>query len=105
MRARSVSTRPQELSVFLLFLAATGCRRGEALAIAWPDIDLINGSARISKSLEQTNANPVNHGNKNPSGAGSLVSPFSATRINRMDGGATAENDMSARRTEVYSLQ
>jgi integrase len=44
---------PSEL---LLFSAATGCRRGEALAIAWPDIDLVNGSARISKSLEQTRA-------------------------------------------------
>jgi integrase len=48
MRARSVSTRPHELSVFLLFLAATGCRRGEALAIAWPDIDLINGKLQLA---------------------------------------------------------
>ena len=38
----------------LMFCAATGCRRGEALALAWPDIDLVHGAARISKSLEQT---------------------------------------------------
>ena len=50
-------------------------------------------------------ANPVNHGNKNPGRICSPVSPLSATRINRMDAGATAENDMTARRTEVYSLQ
>ena len=33
---------------------------------------------------------------------GSQVSPLSPTRINRMDAGATSENDMTARRMEVY---
>jgi integrase len=40
----------------LEFCAATGCRRGEALSLTWPDLDLENGVARISKSLEQTRA-------------------------------------------------
>ena len=38
----------------LLFATGTGCRRGEALAITWLDVDLENGAARISKSVEQT---------------------------------------------------
>jgi integrase len=40
------------------FLAATGCRRGEALALAWSDITLGNdgGTVRINKSLEQSKA-------------------------------------------------
>jgi integrase len=46
----------QGMAAFLLFTAGTGCRRGEALAITWPDIDLFNKSARFSKSLEQTKA-------------------------------------------------
>lgn len=50
------AARAHGLYELLLFMAATGCRRGEALAITWTDTDLINGSARISKSLEQTKA-------------------------------------------------
>jgi integrase len=38
----------------LMFCAGTGCRRGEALALQWPDIDFINREVRFSKSLEQT---------------------------------------------------
>ena len=44
------------LHEILMFCAATGCRRGEALAISWPDIDLVHGAARIGKSVEQTKA-------------------------------------------------
>jgi len=38
----------------LLFAAATGCRRGEALALTWTDIDFDTPTVTISKSLEQT---------------------------------------------------
>lgn len=42
----------------LVLAAATGCRRGELLALAWPDLDLNLDpwAIRISKSLEQTKA-------------------------------------------------
>ena len=33
---------------------ATGCRRGELLALAWPCVDLDKASVRIERSLEQT---------------------------------------------------
>jgi integrase len=36
--------------------AATGCRRGELLALRWTDIDLSTGLLSVSKSLEQTKA-------------------------------------------------
>ncbi|MGH9721917.1 MAG: tyrosine-type recombinase/integrase, partial [Bryobacteraceae bacterium] len=50
------AARGHGLYELLLFAAATGCRRGEALALSWPDVDLVNASARISRSLEQTQA-------------------------------------------------
>jgi integrase len=34
--------------------AATGCRRGELLALTWPDLDFATGVLSVSKSLEQT---------------------------------------------------
>lgn len=37
----------------LLFLALTGCRRGEMLALEWPDVDLERGRARIRQSLSR----------------------------------------------------
>ena len=36
------------------FATETGCRRGEILALTWPDIDFEQRTAHISKSLEQT---------------------------------------------------
>lgn len=33
---------------------ATGCRRGELLALKWPEVDLERGTLVVSKSLEQT---------------------------------------------------
>ncbi len=35
---------------------ATGARRGELLALEWPDIDWLNVTVKITKSLEQTKA-------------------------------------------------
>ena len=48
-RARSTRLYP-----FIVLAAATGCRRGELLALQWSDLDLETGSLDISKSLEQT---------------------------------------------------
>ncbi len=50
-RARSTRLYP-----FIVLAAATGCRRGELLALQWSDVDFQTGSLDISKSLEQTKA-------------------------------------------------
>lgn len=44
------------LSVLFLLDAATGCRRGEMLALAWPDIDFEMRTLSVTKSLAQTRA-------------------------------------------------
>lgn len=36
------------------FLAFTGCRRGECLALRWEDVDMKAGTAAIRRSMEQT---------------------------------------------------
>lgn len=48
------AARSHGIQDLMTFCAASGCRRGEALALAWTDLDLVNGVARFSKSLEQT---------------------------------------------------
>lgn len=48
--------RDTRLYPFVVTAAATGCRRGELLALQWSDLDLQTGSLDISKSLEQTKA-------------------------------------------------
>jgi integrase len=47
-------SRDTRLYAFLVLAAATGCRRGELLALQWTDIDLDTGLLSVSKSLEQT---------------------------------------------------
>jgi integrase len=39
---------------FVVTAACSGCRRGELLALTWPDLDFETGLMTVSKSLEQT---------------------------------------------------
>lgn len=48
---RAGSTR---LYALIMLDLATGARRGELLALQWPDIDFSSGIMNVSKSLEQT---------------------------------------------------
>jgi integrase len=48
--------RNTRLYTFVILAAATGCRRGELLALQWSDLDFQTGLLDISKSLEQTRA-------------------------------------------------
>ncbi len=50
---RAQTTR---LYPFIVLASATGCRRGELLALQWPDLDMTTGELNVSKSLEQTKA-------------------------------------------------
>jgi integrase len=44
------------LYAFVLTAASSGCRRGELLALTWPDLNFETGEMIVSKSLEQTKA-------------------------------------------------
>jgi integrase len=48
---RAATTR---LYPLLVLAAATGCRRGELLALEWSDLNLNTGVLSVSKSLEET---------------------------------------------------
>jgi integrase len=48
--------RQTRLYPLILLGLATGARRGELLALTWPDIDFESGILSITKSLEQTKA-------------------------------------------------
>jgi integrase len=48
--------RETRLYPFLVLAAATGCGRGELLALQWTDIDFVTSLLTVSKSLEQTKA-------------------------------------------------
>jgi len=50
-RARSTRLYP-----FIVLASATGCRRGELLALQWPDLNDQTGELSVSRSLEQTKA-------------------------------------------------
>lgn len=41
---------------FCVLAAASGCRRGELLALQWPDIDTKTGVVAVSKSVSETKA-------------------------------------------------
>ena len=48
--------RTTRLYPFVVLASATGCRRGELLALEWTDLDEATGELTVSKSLEQTKA-------------------------------------------------
>jgi integrase len=54
LRALFDRARSTRLYAFIVMAAATGCRRGELLALTWPDVDFATGVLQVSKSLEQT---------------------------------------------------
>lgn len=50
------AARGTRLFPLLVVAAATGCRRGELLALQWSDIDWKSGILNVTKSLEETDA-------------------------------------------------
>ncbi len=50
---RAATTR---YHAFIATATGSGCRRGELLALQWPDLDTTTGELIVSKSLEQTKA-------------------------------------------------
>ncbi len=56
LKALLVRARSTRLFPFIVLAAATGCRRGELLALQWADLNDGTGELSVSKSLEQTKA-------------------------------------------------
>ncbi|MFI0016416.1 hypothetical protein [Streptomyces griseus] len=52
------------LYALFCLIAFLGLRRGEAVGQAWPDIDLVNGTLRVSKTIIQDGWTPVESGPK-----------------------------------------
>jgi integrase len=53
-----------EFGTYLWILCATGCRRGEACALRWTDIDFDAGSMAIRRSIAQANGEIYEKGTK-----------------------------------------
>jgi integrase len=56
LRALFDHARNTRLYPFIVLASATGCRRGELLALRWADLNESTGELTVSKSLEQTKA-------------------------------------------------
>jgi integrase len=54
LRAFLEAARAHGVYEFIMLATATGCRRGELLALTWADVDFTGRLMRVSKSLEQT---------------------------------------------------
>ena len=96
----------RSLRPIVALLLGTGCRRGEALALRWKDLDLDQGSVRIERSIEETKGNlrvkepKTRHGRRNVSIPPWLVAELRAHRARQQErrlalgqGGATP-NDL-----------
>jgi integrase len=72
----------QPLRTIISFLLGTGCRRGEALALRWADINLDKGIIRIERSVEQTKAGLRIKAPKTKAGKRNIaISPFLVTEL------------------------
>jgi len=56
LRALFDGARGTRLYPLIVLASATGCRRGELLALQWSDLNEATGEINVSKSLEQTKA-------------------------------------------------
>jgi integrase len=100
----------RSLRPIVSFLLATGCRRGEVLALRWKDVDLDAGIVRIERSVEQTKAGlrikspKTKHGRRNVSISPWLTTELKAYRLRQQErrlafglGRATGEDLVFAR--------
>lgn len=53
-----------DFGVYLWLLAATGCRRGEACALRWSDVDLERGELLVRRSIALVDGRPHEKGTK-----------------------------------------
>jgi integrase len=82
---------PASIRDYLQFVAFTGCRMSEALAIRWQDIDLENGTAQISGQLERKTFRRIPtktaSGNREVFLTNELVTVLKARRVKALERG------------------
>ena len=82
-------TQERHYGTFVLFLAETGCRIGEAITLTWPDLDLRRREARITRHKTKT-ATAVELSARLVSGLRQLATPIdpAGVRVFRTRGGS-----------------
>jgi integrase len=68
-------TADHPLHPLWVFLATTGCRLGEALALTWADVDLVAGTITVTKSAQRINGQWVTTEPKTQAGTRTIAVP------------------------------
>lgn len=76
-----------EFALYLRVLAATGCRRGEGLALRWGDLDPLRGELTVGRSIAHVGERVVEKDTKDPPGEAHRHRPGHACRARDPPGG------------------
>jgi integrase len=84
LRAFLDGTREHTLGPLWTFLACSGCRLGEALALTWGDVDLAAGRVTIAKSVQRIGGEYVTSEPKTAAGVRAITLPGEAIEALRL---------------------
>lgn len=73
----------EQFKLFYIMAAFSGCRRGELIALDWPDVDFSAGTIRISKSASKTSDGIIIKETKTSSGIRTINMPDSVMEAAR----------------------
>ena len=72
---------PEQYKLFFVMAALSGARRGELLALTWPDLDFDACTISISKSISKTSAGIIVKSTKTASGVRVVNMPISVMQL------------------------
>ncbi len=70
-----------DLPALIMFMAATGCRIGEACAVRWEDVDLETGTVTISGTVSRVNGQGLSRKPKTKTAAGARTLALAAPLV------------------------